>query len=433
MRIASVAGVALALGALACAPDHGDAFKKSFAAAERAKAAGRYQEAADQYAAASRSAKIRRDADYAAYDSAMTLAQAGDVRGAVLRLEELAKKQPKSEYTAKAAVDAALLRIRHGEPDRGWADLEAAIKAHPQEEAALSSLQKLVRRKDEASGEAGTVAWLEGLRGSFESTRLGETILYERARRLRNLGKKEEASAAYVECATKYPYPYGAHFDDALFHASELEEELGRPKEAVALLLRMLHEREVAHMMGSYQRPLYDDALFRAAKLSEEKLGDRARPRALPPALHRPHDLDPARRRDLARGGAVAGGRRRVEGVLAARGHGRQAARHPVRAVRHPALPVDRPPQEEPRAGRVPRLPHAAQGRGVGRQRASPPARRKSSTRVRSPSSDRSAASRARLRSMSSRTGAKLRPLARGWCASTIRAASAAGGDAPSR
>lgn len=281
MRIASVAGVALALGALACAPDHGDAFKKSFAAAERAKAAGRYQEAADQYAAASRSAKIRRDADYAAYDSAMTLAQAGDVRGAVLRLEELAKKQPRSEYTAKAAVDAALLRIRHGEPDRGWADLEAAIKAHPQEEAALSSLQKLVRRKDEASGEAGTVAWLEGLRGSFESTRLGETILYERARRLRNLGKKEEASAAYVECATKYPYPYGAHFDDALFHASELEEELGRPKEAVALLLRMLHEREVAHMMGSYQRPLYDDALFRAAKLSEEKLGDRARAREL--------------------------------------------------------------------------------------------------------------------------------------------------------
>ncbi len=218
---------------------------------------------------------------YAAYDSAMSLAQAGDVRGAVGRLEELAKKQPRSEYTAKAAVDAALLRIRHGEPDRGCADLEAAMKTYPQEEAGLSSLQKLVRRKDETVGEAGTVAWLEGLRGSFESTRLGETILYERARRLRSLGKKEEASAAYVECATKYPYPYGAHFDDALFHASELEEELGRPKEAVALLLRMLHERETAHMMGSYQRPLYDDALFRAAKLSEEKLGDRARAREL--------------------------------------------------------------------------------------------------------------------------------------------------------
>lgn len=290
MKRAPWAVLTLAGALLGCAPDHGETFKRAFAEGERAKVAGRYGEAADKYLAASRAAKIRRDGDYALYASAMSLADAGDVRGAVLRLEELAKKQPKSEYTAKAAVDAALLRIRHGEPDRGYQDLEAAMRTYPQEEAALSSLQKLVKRRDAVSGDAGTLAWLDALREPFGKTRLGETIHYERARRLRALGKKPEARDAFVECATRWPYPHGAYFDNSLYAASELEEELGRPREAIDLLLRMLDEREIAHTMGSYQRPLYDDALFRAAKLAEDKLGDRARARTLYHRVFAEHD-----------------------------------------------------------------------------------------------------------------------------------------------
>ncbi|MBN9161466.1 MAG: tetratricopeptide repeat protein, partial [Myxococcales bacterium] len=78
--------------------------------------------------------------------------------------------------------------------------------------------------------------------------------------------------------------PGGAYFDDALYRASEMEEKLGRPREAIAHLERMLSFRESSSTMGSYERPRYSSAILRIATLYEERLGDRAKARE---TLHR--------------------------------------------------------------------------------------------------------------------------------------------------
>ena len=117
-----------------------------------------------------------------------------------------------------------------------------------------------------------------------KGSNLEELLAYERARRLDMLGRSAEARDAYVDCANRWPYPKGAFFDDSLYRASEMEEKLGRPKEAIDHLERLLSYREKSTTIGSYERPRYVPAVLRIAKLYEERLNDRGKARD---ALHR--------------------------------------------------------------------------------------------------------------------------------------------------
>jgi outer membrane protein assembly factor BamD (BamD/ComL family) len=63
-----------------------------------------------------------------------------------------------------------------------------------------------------------------------------------------------------------------------------MEEKLGHDREAIAILERLLAQREKSTMMGSYERPRYVPALLRIVKIYEAKLNDRAKARE---ALHR--------------------------------------------------------------------------------------------------------------------------------------------------
>src|SRR5206468_2384643 len=111
-----------------------------------------------------------------------------------------------------------------------------------------------------------------------------QTIVYERAKRLEALGRTAPARDAYLEIAARWPYPFGSYFDDSLFRAAQMDETLGRNKEAIATLEKLLSFRETSTLMGSYERPKYIPAILEIAKIYEEKLGDRARARE---ALHR--------------------------------------------------------------------------------------------------------------------------------------------------
>ena len=84
--------------------------------------------------------------------------------------------------------------------------------------------------------------------------------------------------------ATKFPYPFGGFNDDALYRAAEIEEKLGRPQEAIALLERLLSQREVSSFLGSYERPRYLPAILRIAQIYATSSNDRAKARA---TLHR--------------------------------------------------------------------------------------------------------------------------------------------------
>jgi hypothetical protein len=274
--------LAFAVGALsACAPNGGDGYQRSLAAARLAHHDGRFDAAATKFEEASKDAKLPRDAVYARYEAALAWARAGDVARGAAELRAIATAKPANAYSAQAAFQAAQLALANDEP-AGLRELEGVVVDFPESGVAQVALGHLVHHDDDAGPEVG-LAHLERIAPRVKGTKVEEKVLYERAKRIDALGRTEAARDAFLEVADKWPYPFGGFNDDALFRAAEMEEKLGRPKEAIAHLERLLSQREVSSFMGSYERPRYLSAILKIAEIYE-KTGERAKARA---ALHR--------------------------------------------------------------------------------------------------------------------------------------------------
>lgn len=276
--------VALTLSTIAgCGgPNRGDAYVRAVAEARRNRHDGRFDAAATKYDEAAKSATIPRDALYARYEAALLRAQAFDVARSAAELRAIARSKPPTEYSAQAAFKAAELAMASDEA-AGLAELETVVVDFPDSGVARVALARLLRHDDTAGPEAA-LAHLDALLPRVRDKKVEEKARYERARRLEALARIEPARDAYLEVAAKWAYPFGAFNDDALFRAADIEESLGRPNEAIAILERLLSQREVSSFMGSYERPRYLPAALRIASLFEEKLGDRASART---ALYR--------------------------------------------------------------------------------------------------------------------------------------------------
>jgi outer membrane protein assembly factor BamD (BamD/ComL family) len=275
--------LALLTACSACGgPNRGDAYMQSLAEARREHHDGRFDLAAVKFDEAAKTAKIPRDAVYARYEAALARARAGDVARAATELRALATAKPANAYSAQAAFKAAEL-ARQNDEAAGLHELEAVVTDFPETGVAQVALGLVVRHADETSPEAA-LAYLDAVAPRVKGTKVEEKVLYERARRLDALGRTQAARDAFVDVAAKFPYPFGGLQDDALYRASEMEEKLGRPQEAIALLERLLSQRETSSFMGSYERPRYLPAILRIAQIYENQLNDRAKARA---ALHR--------------------------------------------------------------------------------------------------------------------------------------------------
>lgn len=267
-----------------CAPNRGEAYEKAVGDARRAYGAGRFADAATRWEEAGRQAKVPRDAVYARFEAAMARLRAGETSKARAELASIAGTTPTNAYSAEALFHVAEIDLA-ADPEQGYRELEDVVAKFPTYGVAEVAVVRLARHDDETSPEAA-LAHLDRLAPKVEGTRTGteQTIAYEKAKRLEKLERTQQARDAYLAIADKWPYPFGSYFDDALFRASEMDEKLGRNREAIDDLERLLKYREVSSIMGSYERPKYLPAVFRIAKLYEEKLGDRAKARE---ALHR--------------------------------------------------------------------------------------------------------------------------------------------------
>ena len=76
------------------------------------------------------------------------LSRAGRVGDAVTRLDAMARDAT-SEHQAEAAYRATLLRIDHGDAERGWRDLEQVPRRFPSHGVAHVAVRKLVGHADE--------------------------------------------------------------------------------------------------------------------------------------------------------------------------------------------------------------------------------------------------------------------------------------------
>jgi tetratricopeptide (TPR) repeat protein len=257
-----------------CASGAGAGFLVAKGQGDRAYSSGRYEEAAGAYEEAGRRATRPRDRAEALYLEASAFARARSWQRARAVFGRLIAEIPASERAHRASFDLAELEIDAGNADRGFELLYAAMMKYPNDGLARRALERWLNRLEERNEDV--LGWLRTALHRFDTTELDETVRYRLAGRLEASSELREARDAYVACAERHPYPSGGLFDDALWHASLIDEKLGRPEDAVADLRRMLAFREVSTFAGSYERPRFSPAQFRIAVLYRDKLRDHA-------------------------------------------------------------------------------------------------------------------------------------------------------------
>ena len=302
--LGAILGLALLAAGGACAPVYGDAFLASFAAGERALHAGRYVEAARAYDDAAAKALRVKDRDEARFLAARCQEKAGRWEEARATYQRLAAESPTGPRAARAAFELADLEIAHGDVEKGYAMLGDAAARFPQTGVARPTIGRIVAHVAEVRGEPAARAWLAANAAAFRGTDEDQAIGYEIARSLDREGKKQEAHDALLASARAHPYPKGGLTDDALFHAAEIDGELGRWAEAVEHLRGLLDTQEVSHGiagkydMASYERPRFPEAALRVAEIYRDELHDHAAARRAFAAFYVNHPK--ARKRDLA-------------------------------------------------------------------------------------------------------------------------------------
>lgn len=258
-----------------CAPERGEAYLVAFAAGERAFHAGRYVEAARALEQAAARARRVKDRDEARFFEARCYERAGMWAEARAILVRLATESPGGPRAERVAFELAQIEIQQGDAARGWAMLDDAVRRHPSHGLTRPSIRRLVEHAEETGGARAALAWLDANAATFRGTEQEEVIGYERACVLERAGNKQEAHDAFIASARRHPYPFGGFTDDSFWHAAQLDEELGRPEEAIVHLRELLSSREPSSS-ASYERPRFPHAQLRIAEIYRDKLEDRA-------------------------------------------------------------------------------------------------------------------------------------------------------------
>jgi TolA-binding protein len=256
----------------ACARRPPAAYAKSRAAAERAYAAGRYEEAAANWLEAAEHARTDRNAAEARYRAAASWQRAGN-NAAAARLYGSLASDPASDRSSRAAFEAARLRREAGDVAAGNALIDDAIRKYPDSGVARRALERRLIELSEAEGHQAALAYLDRVEPDLNETALAESVVYQRARYQQRAGSLRAARDSYLTVARRFPYPFGAYWDDALYHAAELERELGRPSAAIEHLEKMLSKREPKPSHGSLERPRFGPARFLIAEIYRDDLG----------------------------------------------------------------------------------------------------------------------------------------------------------------
>lgn len=271
-RMASLSVVLTALAACSSAPT--TQYRASKGAGDRAYSSGRYEEAAAAYASAKTAADRPRDVAEALYLEASSFQRMRAYDRARPVYQRLVAEQPQSNFARRAAFDLADLEIDAGNVDQGYEQYRTLVTSQPNDGLARRALDRYASHLAENGGDP--IAWLRSTLPAIEKTELDETARYALAGYLEKASDDAGARDAYLDCATRHPYPKGALFDDSLWHAARLDEKLGHPELAIEHLKRMLAAREVSTMTGSYERPRFSPAQFRIAILYRDALRDRA-------------------------------------------------------------------------------------------------------------------------------------------------------------
>lgn len=274
--------------ATGCAPSYAAGYEDALAAGLRAQNGGRWEEAADRYAKAADLGDRYKDRDEARLlqAEAFERLERWDEAEATYRRVE---RESGGRYQGVRAAFALgrLVRERRGF-EAGAAETLAAVRRYPSSGLVRHAVKRLLDSVETDKGPEAALEWLEPVRKSLSGTEAEEAVAYEHGKLLARCGRKEDAIRALLEEARKFAYPSGSLTDDAYYVASLFLEDVGRPREAIAVLEEMMAPSEAAYAGSSYERPRWPQGAYRIAVLYRDALKDHARARV---ELRRTYDL----------------------------------------------------------------------------------------------------------------------------------------------
>lgn len=271
MRARTLLWCALVIG---CGSPPPAAYVSENERAEAAQSQGDPLGAARHYERAAELASQPRDESEARFRAAEAYARAGDWARAEALYRALARAQTGADRAERADFALGALLSKAGRDAEAQAQLEHAIRLHPSSGLAPAALSARLDYIQRESGSDGVLAYLRERSAQLSRSELAETLAYRLARALDAADKTQAARDAYLSCATRFPYPRGAYWDDALFRAAQAELRLGEPERAIADLRRMLAEQERAAIVGSYERGRYAEAQLTLGAIYRDVLHD---------------------------------------------------------------------------------------------------------------------------------------------------------------
>ncbi len=261
---------------VACGHAPASQYQIAFATGERAEGSGRYAEAALDFDDAARVAPNAREKNHAEYAAAQVLIRGGDRSTGAAKLRAIGNLSPPDEHSAEAAYEVASIEIEENDSS-AWIDLENAMTQFPNEGDAHRALQRLAIHIEEVSGPSAAIDWLRKIAPRFEQTELVQAVHWEIAKRVEASGDLASARTLYRAIADRWPYPRGAYWDNSLFRMSAIDEKNRHFDDAISDLEEMLHQREEASVLGSYERPMYEPAAWHIAEIYRDELHDDAK------------------------------------------------------------------------------------------------------------------------------------------------------------
>lgn len=166
---------------------------------------------------------------------------------------------PRTSSEALWEVASITTRLHPGSEQ---AVLERVASWFPDQPAAARAVRELAAKARGTEEVRRTVARFRELHRRTEGREVAPVILWEAARLL----AVEPARASRLEALGLYRllarrYPRSGLRDDALWAAGNLALELGDPREALECFVDLRGLREWSFLFGSYERPLYQEAL----------------------------------------------------------------------------------------------------------------------------------------------------------------------------
>ena len=280
MRRSSLPLVALLPLLVACPPTlsrpHSPAYEDHLAAGERHMRHGRYEESAREWSLAAEAADRRVDRDEAQYRQSRALKRLGRWEEAVALLDGIAARRPPSRRTARAILDASLIRYEHlDRPDEALAGFESILRRHSDEGPAARALVLLVAHHRERSLD-DALRVVGQLGQDLADTDLGDDLLALEADLRLEADDRQGARRALERIVAEHPYPQGHRWDDAIEQLAEMDVEDGRADAAIERLEAMLERAESTTMVGSYTLPAFPRAQLRIARIQRDQLRDYA-------------------------------------------------------------------------------------------------------------------------------------------------------------